>query len=445
MIVCKFGGSSVASKEQFEKVKRIVEANANRKFIVVSACGKENCDDYKVTDLLYLLHAHINYGVSYETIFSLVKEKYQRICGSLALKIDLEKEFASIKEMLDTHAPVDYIVSRGEYLTARCMAEYLGAKFLDAKDVIAFKYNGDFDFEKIKQNLDRLVDMNRKYVIPGFYGALPNGQIKVMSRGGSDITGSILANITDAEVYENWTDVSGILVADPRIIDNPQQIPVITYSELRGMSYMGANVLHDDAIFPVREKNIPIHILNTNEPDNPGTFIQDDCQEYDKANGTSTVTGITGRRDYASFTVVKSHSSTEVGFLRRLLFIFEEYHISIESVPITVDTFTVIVQKGAIEQCKYEILAKIKKELEPDELMLEEDLAMVAIVGRGMKQVPGASGQLLSEFGNHKINIKVINQSADELSVVVGVSNHDFHNAIRCIYERFIQEEREHA
>ncbi|MBF1093436.1 MAG: aspartate kinase, partial [Solobacterium sp.] len=226
MIVSKFGGSSVASKEQFEKVKRIVDANTNRKFIVVSACGKENRDDYKVTDLLYLLHAHINYGVSYETIFNLVKEKYQRICDSLGLRIDLEKEFASVKEMLDAHAPVDYIVSRGEYLTARCMAEYLGAEFLDAKDVIAFKYNGDFDFDKIKQNLNKVMDMDKKYVIPGFYGALPNGQIKVMSRGGSDITGSILANIVDAEVYENWTDVSGILVSDPRIIDNPQQIPV---------------------------------------------------------------------------------------------------------------------------------------------------------------------------------------------------------------------------
>lgn len=445
MIVSKFGGSSVASATRFAKVKKIVESDESRQFIVVSACGKESREDHKVTDLLYLLHAHVSYGVSYESIFGLVVDKYKHICEALSLQIDLDREFDAIRLMIETNAPIDYIVSRGEYLTARCMAEYLHAKFLDAKDCIAFQYDGQIDLEKTKNNLMSQIEMGERYVIPGFYGALPNGQVKVMSRGGSDITGAIIANVVDAKIYENWTDVSGILVADPRIINHPRQIPVITYSELRGMSYMGANVLHDDAIFPVKEKHIPIHILNTNEPDNCGTYILDDCREYDKKYPISTVTGITGRRNYASFTVVKSHSSTEIGFLRKLLLIFEDYHISVESVPITVDTFTVIVQKDAIEQCKYEILAKIQKKLQPDEVSYEEDLALVAVVGRGMKQVPGASGQFLSEFGSHKINIKVINQSADELSVVVGVSNEDFNRAIHCIYQRFIKGEGEHA
>ena len=280
----------------------------------------------------------------------------------------------------------------------------------------------------------------RKIVIPGFYGALPNGVIKVMSRGGSDITGSLIANVVDASVYENWTDVSGFLVADPRIIDNPVQIPRITYNELREMSYMGANVLHDDAVFPVRSKNIPINIRNTNRPEDPGTMIMNDCSKQDAIEPPHAVTGITGRKDFTVITVAKSHSSAEVGFLRKMLTIFEDYHVSIESVPITVDTFSVIVQTKAVEQCLYEIVGRLKKEFEPDDLRIEDHLAMIAVVGRGMKQVPGMSGQFLSEFGRHHINIKVISQTSDELSIEVGVENRDFEAAIHAIYDRFIME-----
>ena len=441
--VVKFGGSSVANATQFAKVKNIIDSDIDRKFIVTSACGKESHEDYKVTDLLYLCEAHLRYGVSYEDIFMLVEDKYRRIQQELNLSIDLDYEFAKIRSQMDREISQDYLVSRGEYLTARCLAEYLDAEFVDAAEVIIFRYDGTIDMERTGEMIKRRCAAERRVVIPGFYGALPNGVIRVMSRGGSDITGSVIANLIDADVYENWTDVSGFLVCDPRIIENPMRIDRITYSELRGMSYMGANVLHDDAVFPVRSKNIPINIRNTNEPDNPGTMIMNDCSEADAKNPPHAVTGITGRKDYTIITLVKSHSSAEVGFLRRLLEVFEEYRISIESVPVTVDTFSIIVQTKLIEGCIYEIIARLKKQFHPDDLKIESHVALVAIVGRGMRAFAGISGQLLSEFGRNQINIKVINQSSDELSIIVGVENRDFEKAIRCIYDKFIKNEEE--
>ena len=442
--VAKFGGSSVANSTQFKKVKDIVFENPNCKFIITSACGKESHEDHKITDLLYLCEAHIKYGVSYENIFELIENKYYSIKKDLNLKIDLETEFKKIKEQLSNGCSTDYLVSRGEYLTALCLAEYLDATFIDAKDVIAFKYDGELDLELTKKLLEEHDLSNKRIVIPGFYGALPNGVIKVMSRGGSDITGAVIANVVDANTYENWTDVSGFLVADPRIIENPLHIPCINYNELREMSYMGANVLHDDAVFPVRSKNIPINIRNTNEPNDPGTIILNDCSKMDAENPPHAVTGITGKKNYTVITLMKSHSSAEVGFLRKILSIFEDYHISIESVPITVDTYSVIVESKAIEECKYEIVSKLKNILKPDDIRIEDHLALVAVVGRAMKKVPGQSGRLLSEFGRNKINIKTINQSSDELSIVVGVEDSDFEKAIHAIYNRFIAQE-EHA
>lgn len=442
--VAKFGGSSVANSTQFKKVKDIVLGNPNCKFIITSACGKESHEDHKITDLLYLCEAHIKYGVSYENIFELIENKYYSIKKDLNLQIDLETEFKKIKEQLSNGCSTDYLVSRGEYLTALCLAEYLGATFIDAKDVIAFKYDGELDLELTKKLLEEHDLSNKRIVIPGFYGALPNGVIKVMSRGGSDITGAVIANVVDANMYENWTDVSGFLVADPRIIENPLHIPCINYNELREMSYMGANVLHDDAVFPVRSKNIPINIRNTNEPNDPGTIILNDCSKMDAENPPHAVTGITGKKNYTVITLMKSHSSAEVGFLRKILSIFEDYHISIESVPITVDTYSVIVESKAIEECKYEIVSKLKNILKPDDIRIEDHLALVAVVGRAMKKVPGQSGRLLSEFGRNKINIKTINQSSDELSIVVGVEDSDFEKAIHAIYNKFIaQEEHE--
>jgi aspartate kinase len=440
--VVKFGGSSVANAAQFRKVKKIIDADPSRKFIVNSACGRESHEDHKITDLLYLCQAHIKYGVSYEQIVSLIEKKFNGIKNELHLKTDLDHEFKQIRDLMEKDISTDYLVSRGEYLTGRLLAEYLDCDFLDAADSIFFHYDGSFDMERTGAAIASHACEDRKILIPGFYGALPNGVIKVMSRGGSDITGALIANLVDADVYENWTDVSGIMVADPRIIPHPLGIPCITYSELRGMSYMGANVLHDEAIFPVRSKNIPINIRNTNEPDNPGTMIMNDCSEMDKVRPPHAITGITGRKDFTSITLTKSHSATEVGFLRKILGIFEEYHVSIESVPSTVDTFSILVQSRDVEQCLYEIIGRLKKDLKPDDLRVEDHLALIAVVGRAMKEVPGMSGSLLSEFGRSNINIKVISQSSDELSIVVGVENRDFEKAIQAIYARFISEER---
>jgi len=443
--VTKFGGSSVANAAQFRKVRDIIRSDDSRRFVVVSACGKESGDDHKITDLLYLCQAHIRYGVSWESIFAMIEERYRSIARDLSLKIDLDREFAQIRSLMKKDVSTDYLVSRGEYLTALCMAEYLGYEFVDAADVIAFRYDGTIDMERTGRLLQERCTAGRGIVVPGFYGAFPNGVIKVMSRGGSDITGSVLANVLDADVYENWTDVSGFFVADPRIIHNPVQIPRINYSELREMSYMGANILHDDAVFPVRQKNIPINVRNTNDPDNPGTMILYDCSEQDAVNPPHPITGITGRRDYTVLTVVKSHASGEVGFLRRLLAIFEEYHVSIESVPVTVDTFSVIVSSQAVDRCIYEIASRIREELEPDDLRVEDHLALIAVVGRGMKEQPGMSGRLLSELGHAEVNIKVLSQTADELCIVAGVMNRDFEKAISCIYEKFIAEEKRAA
>ena len=439
--VVKFGGSSLADEKQFKKVKDIVNEEKERKFIVVSACGKANEDEHKVTDLLYLCAAHLHYGVSPDSLFSLIEDKYLKIRDALNIDLELEKEFAEIRRHFTKDVDTDYLVSRGEYLCAKLLARYLDADFIDAKDFICFIHNGEVDMELSKNKFLSLIRSDRKVVIPGFYGVMPNGSIKVMSRGGSDISGAILANIVDADIYENWTDVSGIYVADPRIINNSLSCSRLTYRELRGMSYMGANVLHDDAIFPVKEKNIPINIRNTNRPADKGTIILNNCDELDKKDPPRIITGITGKQGYTIITLVKNHSSTSIGFLRDLLAIFEEYRISIESVPITVDTFSFIVQSKAVSNNLYEIINEIRKRFQPDDIRIDEDIALLAIVGRRMQALPGISGSLLSEFGRNAINIKVINQSADELSIVVGVANKDFEKAIHCIYDRFILEE----
>lgn len=439
--VAKFGGSSVANATQFRKVKQIIQEDKNRLFVVTSACGKETNEDHKVTDLLYLCQAHIRYGVSYEDLFHLIEQKYMRIQKELKLKTNLKKEFEVIRSKMKKGISVDYLVSRGEYLTGLLLAEYLGYRFVDASEVICFDYNGSFDYAKSKKRLMEYCG-GQGIVVPGFYGVLPNGEIRVMSRGGSDITGSFLANLLDADVYENWTDVSGIYVADPKIIANPIHIPRITYNELREISYLGANVLHDDAVFPVKEKKIPIHICNTNSPYDYGTMIVEDCHELDLQDPPHTVTGITGRKDYSVITVVKNHISAEVGFLRKLLTIFENYHISVECIPSTVDTVSVVVKSESVLPYQYEIIQEIKEQLHADEITIEDEISLVAIVGRAMKEKPGMSGKLLSEFGRVAINIKMISQSADELCILLGVMNRDFEKAIQCIYGKFIEEER---
>ncbi len=440
--VVKFGGSSVANAEQFQKVKNIVESDPSRKFIVTSACGKESHEDHKVTDLLYLIQAHIQYGVSYESLFDMVVKKYTSIKEDLHLSLDLEAEFQKMRDILTKNDTPDYLVSRGEYLTGKLLAEYLGATFVDAAKVIQFHYDGTIDMKRTGEQLQLYAKNHEKILVPGFYGAMPNGTIRVMSRGGSDITGAVLANLVNADVYENWTDVSGFMVVDPRIISHPISIPRITYAELREMSYMGANVLHDESVYPVREKNIPINIRNTNEPDHPGTMIMEDCSAMDKLDPPHAITGITGRKNYTVISLTKAHSSTEIGFLRKLLSVFEKYNVSIEAVPVTVDTYSIVVQTHLINHCLYEIIGELKEQLKPEDIRVEDHQAMIAVVGREMKQRAGISGQLLSEFGRNKINIRTISQSSYELTIMIGVSDDDFEKAIRAIYEKFVAEEK---
>lgn len=435
--VVKFGGSSVANAKQFSKVKNIIEADDARRFVVVSAAGREHKEDNKVTDLLYLCHAHLKYSVSCENIFTMIEERFLSIKKDLKLKYPIEKDLTTLKSSLRKNMPLDYLVSRGEFLTAKLMAEYLGYTFLDAKDVIRFAYDGKIDFIKTQEMMEHYVSEHDHFVIPGFYGALPDGSVKILSRGGSDITGSILAKIVDADVYENWTDVSGILMADPRTVEDPKRIDKITYSELRELSYMGANVLHEDAIFPVKEKNIPINIRNTNDPANPGTLIME-IDEADDCDDQPLITGIAGRKDFTVVAIYKNHMSNEVGIIKRALEVFEKYRISIEHIPSGIDSFSVVVNSADIKDNIYDIVAEIKAECKPDKVKVIDDIALIATVGRHMSSRPGISGQLFAVLGNNGINIRMIAQGSDEINIIVGVENKDFEETTKVIYERFV-------
>ena len=437
--VTKFGGSSVANANQFKKVKEIIDSDSSRKFIITSACGKESKDDNKVTDLLYVVHAHVKYKLSSDDVFGMIEKKYYEIKNELKLNVDLESEFTKIKEKIKEDNDVDYLVSRGEYLTALLLAEYLGAKFIDAKDVFKFNYDGNINMEETSKELHKRLDTNDRIVFPGFYGAMPDGRIKVMSRGGSDISGAIIANIIDADLYENWTDVSGILVCDPRIVEKPHRIKNITYSELREMSYMGANVLHDEAVFPAKAKNIPINIKNTNDPANPGTMILESCEEVDKVDPPYAITGITGKTGFSVITCIKSHISSEVGFLRQVLSIFEKFNISIESCPTSIDSVCIVVNSNKIKKHLYDILSLLKEELKCDDVHVTSDISLIAVVGRAMVNKKGISGKIFATLGENGVNVKIISQGTDEICIVVGVETKDFENAIKCIYKKFIE------
>ena len=345
-VVTKFGGSSLSCAKQFKKVRDIVLADPMRKIVVVSALGKRDANDSKITDLLYILHAHLKYSVPYEDVWKIIYDRYVEVRDDLKLDYKIEDELDLIAGQLDKNIPQDYLVSRGEFLAAKLMSRYLGYEFLDAKDVIEFNYDGTVNFDATGRKTKEKVAQLKKVVVPGFYGAYGNGVIKLFSRGGSDITGSIMAKCVNATVYENWTDVSGIMVTDPRIVKNPKSIKEITYNELRELSYMGANVLHEDSIFPVQELNIPIKILNTNEPQCQGTIISNECKDNSQA-----ITGIAGKKNFVAITVYKDHMSNEVGFLRKCLSIFEKYDISIEHVPTGIDNLSIVVARDQVEKC----------------------------------------------------------------------------------------------
>ena len=437
--VCKFGGSSVADAGQFLKIKNIVKSDKSRKFVVVSAVGKANKDDHKITDLLYVLYSHVKYGVDYESILKIVEDKYNAIKNELGLSINLDAEFDEIRKNLNKHCDVDYVVSRGEYLSAKLMADYLGGIFVDAKDVIFFGYDNKFYFDKIEKALEKYEGSDKVIVVPGFYGSLPNGKIRCMSRGGSDITGSIVAKACRADLYENWTDVSGFLIADPRIVDKPVSVKRITYAELREMSYMGASVLHDEAIFPVKAKNIPLNILNTNDPSHPGTMILETCDEYDEKEEPLVISGITGKKGFSSIFVAKSHIASEVGVLKEALDVISKYNISVESVATGIDSFSIVVESERVENDLYDLMNNLGKVLETDNITIEDNMAMVAIVGRKLKNYKGFSGKLFSTLGKNDINIKLISQTSDEISIILGVDEKDFEKTINVVYKGFIK------
>lgn len=437
--VCKFGGSSVADAGQFLKIKNIVKSDKARKFVVVSAVGKANKDDHKITDLLYVLYSHVKYGVDYESILKIVEDKHNAIKNELGLSINLDAEFDEIRKNLNKHCDVDYVVSRGEYLSAKLMADYLGGIFVDAKDVIFFGYDNKFYFDKIEKALEKYEGSDKVIVVPGFYGSLPNGKIRCMSRGGSDITGAVIANVVNASVYENFTDVSGIMVADPRIVDKPVSVKRITYAELREMSYMGASVLHDEAIFPVKAKNIPLNILNTNDPSHPGTMILETCDEYDEKEEPLVISGITGKKGFSSIFVAKSHIASEVGVLKEALDVISKYNISVESVATGIDSFSIVVESERVENDLYDLMNNLGKVLETDNITIEDNMAMVAIVGRKLKNYKGFSGKLFSTLGKNDINIKLISQTSDEISIILGVDEKDFEKTINVVYKGFIK------
>ena len=437
MKVVKFGGSSMADAGQYRKIRDILLADPERRVVIVSAAGKRNKQDHKITDLLYLCYAHTQYGVDCSGVFEMITSRYREIIRDLGLTIDLEPEFAALKAKLDNKTITqDELASRGEYFSARLMADFLGFQFIDAADWIHFRFDGTVDQESSYEALRILVN-GPGVVIPGFYGQLPDGKIKTFSRGGSDITGALAAAALDAEVYENWTDVSGILMADPRIVENPQTIPEVTYDELRELSYSGAQVLHEGSIFPVREKNIPLNIRNTNAPFDPGTMIQ---ERFDTDSDPQRfITGVTGKKDFTIISLSKRGMSGQVGILRRVLTVLERHDLSVDYVPNGIDNVSVVLPTETVAPCLYTILGEIQKEVEPDSLDVHDQVAVVAAVGRKMAHRPGICGQIFAALGDAGINIRMINQGPDELNIVFGVDNRDFANAIRVLYNSFVK------
>ena len=436
--VLKFGGSSMADARQFEKVKSIVQADPVRRVVIVSAAGKRFSDDHKLTDLLYLCHAHLKYGVSCDNVFDMIRSRYMEIRDDLGLQTDLETEFDALRRKMDKGISQDELVSRGEYFAAQLMADYLGYDFLDSELWLKFNLDGTVDQETSYEALSRAAS-GRRVVIPGFYGAMPDGTIKTFTRGGSDITGALAAAALNADVYENWTDVSGFLMADPRIVSDPLPIERITYSELRELSYIGAQVLHEGTIFPVREKNIPLNIRNTNQPDHPGTMIRESFDELEESKDSSFITGIAGRKDFSVITITKNGMSNEVGTLRRILEILEKYQLVVEYLPSGIDSVSLVVAADKLRPCQYQILGEIQKNLKPDTIHVTEDMAIVAAVGRKMAFKPGISGKIFAALGENGINIRMITQGPEELNIIVGVDNKDFAGAIRVLYNSFVK------
>ncbi|CCY53527.1 aspartokinase [Coprococcus sp. CAG:782] len=432
--VVKFGGSSLASAEQFKKVGNIIRADESRVYVVPSAPGKRNSADTKVTDMLLHAYETASKGEDITGEMAAIKARYDEIITGLGLDFSLDRDFEEITEKLTAEPLMDYAASRGEFLNGKIMAAYLGITFIDAAEVIFFNAEGNLNDYKTYKTLGQRLKENERAVIPGFYGMGKDGNVKTFSRGGSDVTGSIVAKACRADVYENWTDVSGFLVADPRIVPNPKAIKYITYRELRELSYMGASVLHEDAIFPVRHCGIPINIRNTNAPEDNGTWIvESTCQKQDYV-----VTGIAGKKDFCTIFISKAMMNSEIGFGRKVLQAFEENNISFEHMPSGIDTMTIVVHADEFIHKEQSVVSAIHRLAEPDSVEIESGLALVAVVGRGMKSASGTAGKLFTALAKEGINIRMIDQGSSELNIIIGVDNKDFETAIKAIYNTFI-------
>ncbi len=432
--VVKFGGSSLASAEQFKKAGDIIRADEGRRYVVPSAPGKRFSSDIKVTDMLYRCYSLAEKDEDFTKILGMIKARYHEIIEGLGLQMTLDYEFDVIQAQFQAKVGKDYAASRGEFLNGIIMARYLGYEFIDAADVILFDDNGIFLEEETNEKLGKRLEHSECAVIPGFYGATANGIVKTFSRGGSDVTGSIVARAIHASMYENWTDVSGFLVADPRIVKDPQIIDVITYRELRELSYMGATVLHEDAIFPVRREGIPINIRNTNHPEDPGTMIVRTTCKKPKF----VITGIAGKKGFVGVNIEKDMMNSEIGFGRRVLQAFEQYGVPFEHMPSGIDTMSLIVHQDEFEANEQKVLAQIQATTKPDSIEMETDLALIAVVGRGMKESRGVAGRIFAALAHSNINIKMIDQGSSELNIIIGVRNRKFEEAIRAIYDIFV-------
>lgn len=434
LVVTKFGGSSLADSNQFKKVKSIITANKSRKYIIPSAPGKRNSKDYKITDLLYLCHTHVQNGIPFDDVFKLISQRYVEIVNELNVDIDINSYLEKIRIDIENGASSDYAASRGEYLNGRILAKYLHAEFIDAADIIFFDESGNLNDEKTYSSIKEKVLKYDKAVIPGFYGLGVDGNIKTFSRGGSDVTGSIISAGVNADLYENWTDVSGFLMADPRIVDNPNTIEKITYKELRELSYMGATVLHEEAIFPVRDAGIPINIKNTNRPEDDGTLIVNDTEEPTRIG---TITGIAGKKDFTVIAIEKALLNSEIGFCRRILSILEMYSISFENMPSGVDSVSLVIEDSQLKNKCSKVIEEIKRQCSPDSIEVHPNMALVATVGRGMAKSTGIASKIFSALSNEKVNIRMIDQGSSEINVTVGVENADFEKAVKSIYRSF--------
>ncbi|MBQ8258537.1 MAG: aspartate kinase [Clostridia bacterium] len=438
--VVKFGGSSLADADKFRRVAEIIAADPDRRYVVPSAPGKRFSDDIKITDMLYQcynLAREASTKEEFETCYSNICARFQGIITDLGLDFDISGELGYIKNAILGRAGRDFAASRGEYLSGLILAKFIGFDFIDAENVILFKDNGTFDAEKTHEVLTAELARHERAIIPGFYGLMPNGTVKTFSRGGSDITGSIVARAAGADLYENWTDVSGFMMADPRIIDNPRAIETVTYRELRELSYMGATVLHEDAIFPVRIAGIPINIRNTMRPGDDGTMIVASASDYDNKH---IITGIAGRRGFSVFTVEDDLMNSQIGYGRRMLEVFEENGIAFEHMPTGIDTMSVIVATADIDPIREKLIASLNRTLKPDSITVDDGLALIAVVGRGMIKAKGTAARVFSAVSNAGVNIRMIDQGSSELNIILGIDERDFEVTVKAIYDEFVND-----